>query len=260
MSTNTVVFIHGNFVSRHSWQPWINRFEAKGHRCHAIAYPGRDASPEELRRNPDAGLLGRLTLSEVIDHHVQEIRAQPEAPIIIGHSFGGLLTQLMLQRGLGAAAVAIDSVPPQGVITTSWSFIRSVWPAITPFVSTSKPYYMPFRHFQYAFANDLPLDEQKVAYDVIVPESRRLARGGLSSAARIDFRRPHPPLLMIAGGKDNIMPASLNRANYKRYSKSKSVVDFKEFPSKAHYSVIGGPGWEDVADYALDWARAVVAD
>lgn len=119
---------------------------------------------------------------------------------------------------------------------------------------------MPFEDFQYTFGNDLPLAEQRAAYDAdIVPESRRLSRGALSRAARVDFRKERAPLLMIAGENDHIIPASLNRSNWRRYRKSPSVTDFKEFPGRAHYTVIAGPGWEEVADYALDWAERQTA-
>ena len=256
MSSKTIVFVHGAFVSKRCWEAWVRRYEAQGYTCIPTAWPGRDKPVAELKATSNDPVLSALTLQDVADHLDRTIRALPEKPVIMGHSFGGLLTQLMLQRGLGAAGVAIDSVPPQGVLTLKWSFVRSLWPVITPFASISQPYYMPFTHFQYTFGNDLSLEEQRAAYDAeIVPESRRLARGGLSSAARVDFKRRRPPLLLIAGEKDHIMPASLNRSNYRRYLKSPSVTDFKEFPGRAHYSVIGGPGWEEVADYALSWAE-----
>jgi pimeloyl-ACP methyl ester carboxylesterase len=259
MTGTTIVFIHGNFVTRRGWEPWVARYKDRGHTCIAIAWPGRDKPVAELKRNPDDPFLGKLSIGEVIDHHVRTIEALPAKPIIIGHSYGGLLTQLMVQRDLAAAAVAIDSVPAQGVLTLKWSFLRSLWPVLNPFIPASRPYYMPFEHFQYTFANDLPLEEQRAGYDRdIVPESRRVAWGALSRAARVDFQRPHAPLLMIAGEKDHIMPASLNLSNYKRYRKSPSRAEFKEFPGRTHYSVIAGPGWEEVADYALDWAIGAV--
>ena len=254
--SKTIVFIHGNFVTKRCWDPWVARFQARGHECVAIAYPGRNKSVPELREDPNDPVLRTLTIQQVIDHHVKEIRSLGEKPIIIGHSFGGLLTQLMVQRDLAAAAVAIDSVPPPGVITLKWSFLRSLWPVVNPLIPASRPYLMPFKHFQYSFVNDLPLDEQKKAWDLdVVPEGRLLGRGGLSSAAKVDFSKPHAPLLLIAGEKDHIMPASLNHSNYLRYRKSPSTTDFRQFAGKAHYSIIGGPsGWEEVADYALEWA------
>jgi pimeloyl-ACP methyl ester carboxylesterase len=261
MSTKTVAFVHGNFVSRKCWEAFIPFFEKRGYTCVPIAYPLRDESVEALRaKHPDPA-LARLTLAETLDHHAKTIRALPEKPIIIGHSFGGLLTQLLVQRDLAAAAVAIDFVPPANVMGTQWSFLRSVFPAINP-LQRNQPYLMSFSHFQYAFVNGMPLAAQREAYDrYVVPESRVLAGGGLSSIARVDFSRPHAPLLLIAGSNDHIMPAALNRKNYKRYAASASVTDFKEFPGHNHYSIIAGPGWEEVAEYALTWAeRAVGAD
>jgi len=257
--SKTIVFIHGNFVSNHCWDAWVARYEARGYRCIAPAYPGRDKPVAILKRHPDNALLGALTIEQVIDHLVRTIAALPEKPIIIGHSFGGLLTQLMVQRDLASAAVAIDSVPPPGVVTLKWSFLRSLWPVINPFISASKPYYMPFEHFQYTFTNDLPLEEQRRAYDAdVVPESRRLGRGGLSRAAKVNFKKAHAPLLLIAGEKDHIMPASLNRTNFNHYKKGNpsSITEFREFPGMAHYSVIGGNDkrWEEIADYAVSWA------
>jgi pimeloyl-ACP methyl ester carboxylesterase len=253
--SRTIVFVHGNFVTRHCWDAWVDRYQARGYRCVAIAYPGRDRPVAELKRTTDNSVLRNLTLARVVQHHVDQIRALPEKPIIIGHSFGGLLTQLLLQRDLAAAAVAIDSVPPQGVLSLRWSFYRSTWPALNPFVPASRPYYMSFEHFQYTFVNDLPLAEQRAAYDrEVVPESHRLARGGLSGAARVDFSRRHAPLLLIGGEKDNIMPAELNRRNYRRYASSPSGAEYREFPGRGHYSIIAGSGWEEVGDYAVDWA------
>jgi pimeloyl-ACP methyl ester carboxylesterase len=256
--TDTIAFIHGNFVTRRSWEPWMARYSARGYNVVSIAYPGRDRSVESLKANPRDPFLRTLDLKTTIDHQVREIRALDEKPIIIGHSFGGLLTQLMVQRDLAVAAVAIDSVAPPGVLSLEWSFFKGTWPVLNPFAG-SRPYYMSFKHYQYAFANDQTPAEQRAGYDLdIVPESRRLARGALFPAAKIDFKRSHAPLLFIAGEKDHLMPASLNRTNYERYKrKSSSLVEFKEFAGRGHYSIIGGEGWEEVADYALAWVQRV---
>jgi pimeloyl-ACP methyl ester carboxylesterase len=256
----TIVFIHGNFVSRRCWEPWIERYESRGYRCVAIAYPGRDQPVDVLRQHPDGKFLGSLTLQRAIDQHVAAIRALDEKPIIIGHSFGGLITQLMVQRDLAAAAIAIDSVPPLGVPPLELAFLLGTWPVINPFVPASKPYLMSFKHFQKHFGNTLTLAEQRVAYELdIVPESRRLSRGGLSFAARVNFRKPHAPLLLIAGEKDALMPAALNRRNYRSYKDSRSITEFKEFAGRDHYSIIGGKRWDEVADFALAWAKRVTA-
>ncbi|NMB88749.1 MAG: alpha/beta hydrolase [Chloroflexi bacterium] len=254
MSTHTVVFIHGNFVSYTSWAAWVQRFEARGYKVITVPYPGRDKPVAELRREHPDPRLGQLTIEAVIDHHVRILSGLPEKPIVIGHSFGGLLTQLMVNRDLAAAAVAIDSVPPQGVLSTQFSFLKSTFPLLNPLTPPSRPYLMPFEHFQYTFANGMPLDEQRRLYDqVIVPESLRLIRGGLSARAHIDFKKPHAPLLLIGGETDNIMPAALNRVNAGRYKASSSRTDFVVFPGRNHIG-IAAPGWEELADYALEWA------
>jgi len=254
-----IVFVHGLFVTRACWATWIRRFEALGHRCIAPSYPHRDADPAVLRaRHPDADTAA-VTLPDVLEVFERAIRSCEVPPIVIGHSFGGLLTQLLLQRGLGACGVAIDSVPPPGVLTLKWSFFRSTWPALTPFASARTPYLMSLDHFRYAFVNTLPADEQRRHWEEqVVPESRRLARGGLGRAARVDFRKVRPPLLLTAGQRDNIIPASLNRTNWRRYGRSPSGTDFHEFADRDHF-LLGTRGWEEVADHALRWANDAIA-
>ena len=247
----TVVFVHGMYMTPLCWEQWVDRFQTKGYRCLAPAWPGRDQPIEVLRqRHPDPQ-LGQLTLSDVLEHLTDTIRQLDEKPILIGHSMGGLVVQLLLNRDLAAAAVAIDSAPPLGVLTTKWSFLKSNWPHITPFASQSRPIDMTFERFQYTVVNTLPLAEQRAAYErYVVPESRRVPRDSLT--ARIDFKKPHPPLLLIAGSADHIIPASLNRSNYAKYRSSSSVTDFKEFSGRTHF-IVGQQGWEEVADYVLAW-------
>jgi alpha-beta hydrolase superfamily lysophospholipase len=164
---------------------------------------------------------------------------------------GGLVVQLLLQRDLAAAGVAIDSAPPLGVFTTKWSFLKSNWPHITPFVSQNSPIEMTFERFQYTFVNSFPLAEQRAAYKrYVVPESRRIPRNSLT--ARVDFKKSHPPLLLIAGSADNIIPASLIKSNYTKYKRSSSITDFKEFAGRTHF-IIGQKNWEEVAEYILEW-------
>jgi pimeloyl-ACP methyl ester carboxylesterase len=260
MSRRSIVLVHGLFVTRRCWDRWSDRYGKAGERVVVPAYPGREEAPEVLRgRHPDAA-AGRLGLADVLAHFETVVRSLEDPPILIGHSFGGLVVQLLLQRGLGAAGVAVNSVPPQGVLATRWSFYRSVWPAVNPLVPASRPYLMPLDHFRYAFANALPPEEQRRAWErEVAPESRRLARAGLSAAARVDFRKSRPPLLLVAGEKDHIMPASLNRANAARYAASPSVTAFREYPGRDHL-IISEPGWEEVADDALAWAARAVDD
>lgn len=253
--SRTIAFVHGAFVSKHCWQRWVERCEALGYACIAMPYPGRDRSPAELRAQPDLPLIAKLTFRDVVEHHVATLRSLPEKPLVIGHSLGGLVAQLLVQREVASAAVAISSVPPQFVTTLAWSFLRSLWPVVNPLVPASRPYLMPLDHFRYAFANGMPDAEQRAAHDrYVVPESRRAARGALTGVARVDFKRAHAPLLFIAGEDDHLMPAALNRRNFLRYRHSPSVTDFVEFPGRNHLSIIGGAGWEQVLDHALAWA------
>ena len=251
MQTKTIVFIHGMYMTPLCWENWDRYFRGKGYRCLAPAWPGRDQSVYRLRdRHPDPQLAA-VTLQGVLQHLTRTIQKLDEKPVLVGHSMGGLAVQLLLQQGLGAAGVAIDSAPPMGVFTIKWSFVKSNWPHITPFASQSEPIAMPFERFQYTFVNNMPRTEQQAAYErYVVPESRRVPRESLT--ARIDFRKPHPPLLFIAGSDDHIIPASLNRANYEKYRAAGSTVAFKEFPGRTHF-IIGQSGWEEVAQYVEAW-------
>jgi pimeloyl-ACP methyl ester carboxylesterase len=258
MPTKTVVFIHGMYMTPLCWEGWFGRFEGRDYRCLAPAWPGRDQPVEALRKQHPDAQLGKLTLRDVVEGFAGINQGLDEKPVIIGHSMGGLVAQILLQRGLPAAAVAIDSAPPQGVISAQWSFLKSNWPHITPFAQQGRPIEMTFERFQYTFVNGLPLEEQRAAFEkYVVPESRRVPAQSLSSVAHVDFKMPGAPLLMIAGGSDHIIPAGLVRANFARYKRPGSITEYKEFPGRAHF-IIGQKGWEEVADYALAWLEKVL--
>ena len=255
MKSKTIVLIHGMFMTPLCWEKWIPYYEAKGYRVFAPGWPGRDKSVEELRKaHPDPELV-KLKLNHVVDHLEAFIKGLDEKPAIIGHSMGGLIVQILLQRDVAVGGIAIDPAPPAGVFTTKWSFVKGNFPAINPFL-LNQPVQMTFEHFQYTFANTLPLDEQRAAYDRhLVPESRGVPTSSLGSAGKVDFNRLRRPLLITAGEKDYIIPASLNRSNYKKY-KSQSVTDFKEFAGRDHF-LIGSRGWEEIADYCLEWLSKI---
>ena len=165
------------------------------------------------------------------------------------------MVQLLLQRGVGAAGIAIHSVPPQGVITFKFSFLRATWGPLGFFTSARYTYMMPLSSWQYAFTNGMTMEEQECSYyKFAVPESKQLVRDGLTSAAAIDFSKPHAPLLFMSGSKDHIMPASLNYSNYKRYTNKNSITDYKMFEGKNHY-VLGQPGWQQHIEYILQWLQ-----
>ncbi len=256
MQIRNIVLIHGMFMTPLCWENWVDYYQSKGYRCLAPAWPGRDQPVETLRKKHPDPELGRLKLVDVVQRMEAAIKSLDSKPAIIGHSMGGLVVQLLLQRDLALAGVAIDPAPPQGVFSAACSFVRSNFPAINPFVPVTQPVQMTFEHFQYAFVNTLPLSEQRAAYErYVVPESRGVPTQSLTSAGKVDFKKAHPPLLITAGEKDHIIPASLNRTNYQKYRGSASITDFKEFPGRDHF-VIGERGWQEVADFVLAWLEA----
>lgn len=248
-----VVFVTGAFVTHLGWKPWQEYFESKGYKTVAPAHPNKEGHPADLRRQHPHSPIAKNRLAGVIDHYADVIESLPEKPILIGHSLGGCITQVLVNRDLAAAGVAIHSIPPQGIFPYEFSFLKAGWRALGPFSSTKEDYLMSFETWQYAFTNGLPLEEQKKAYEEnVVPESKLAARDGLTKAAYVDFDKPHVPLLLIAGSTDTITPAHLNRRNYKRYKQNGSVLEYKEFPGKNHF-VLGLPTWHEEADYVLNW-------
>ncbi len=254
--SKTIVFVTGAFVTNLGWKPWQEYFESKGFTTYAPAWPHKEGTAKEARdRQPNDLALAKLHLADVVDHYASFIKGLPEKPIVIGHSLGGLITQILQNRGLAEAAVAIHSVPPLGIIPYEFSFLKAGWRSFGLFTPLDKTYLMSFKTWQYAFTNGMSLDEQKLAYEAnTIPESKRAARGGLSLTAKIDFKKPHAPLLFIAGGTDNIIPASLNKRNFKRYTDKNSVTDFKEFEGNNHF-VVGLKNWENTAGYVLGWLQ-----
>jgi len=179
----------------------------------------------------------------------------------MGHSFGGLFTQILVDRGLGSAGVAIDSAPAKGVLGLPFSTLKVSLPfTINPF-NLNKVGALSEGQFHYAFGNLLSEEESKKAYEryaVPGPDhvlfQASVANFNPRSATAVNFHNDdRPPLLMIAGGKDHIVPASTTKANFNLYKKSKALTDYKEFPERSHFT-LGQPGWEEVADYALNWA------
>lgn len=254
MKTKNIVFITGAFVSNSCWDEWRTYFESKGYNTIAPPWPHKDRTAAELRaRQPDDVDLARLTLRELADSYATVCQSFPEKPIAIGHSYGGLLTQLMVTRNLVAAGVAIHSVPPQGIFPYEFSFIKAGWKSLGLFTDLDETYMMSFEDWQYAFVNNMPLDVQRASYEALtIPESKTVGRGALTDAAKVDFEKPHVPLLFTAGDIDHIIPAHLNLRNVKAYKQSGSVLDYQLFPGRNHY-VLAQPTWQEDADYILNW-------
>ncbi|SFM87825.1 Lysophospholipase, alpha-beta hydrolase superfamily [Chitinophaga sp. YR627] len=252
-STKTVVFITGAFVHHSCWDDWKSHFESKGYRAIVPPWPYKNTSAEALRNSHPNRDIAAMRLAALTAHYDHIIRALPEKPILIGHSIGGLITQLLLQRGLGESGVAIHSVPPQGIMTFKFSFLKAGWGPLGFFTPASKSFLMSFDQWKYAFTNGMDCDAQKEAYyNYAIPESKLIVRDTITAAAKVNFQHPHAPLLLTAGSEDHTIPASLNYANYKKYSNSNSVTDYKEFKGRNHF-VLGQPTWKEDADYILEW-------
>jgi len=257
---DTIVLINGLWMTALSWEHWAERYQQKGFKVVARSWPGMEGDIEELRRNP-AKEIGNLGVTEIADHYEAVVREQSSPPIIMGHSFGGLFTQILVDRGLGAAGVAIDSAPAKGVLGLPFSTLKVSLPfTINPF-NLNKVGALSEGQFHYAFGNLLSEEESKKAYEryaVPGPDhvlfQASVANFNPRSATAVNFHNDdRPPLLMIAGGKDHIVPASTTKANFNLYKKSKALTDYKEFPERSHFT-LGQAGWEEVADYALEWA------
>ncbi len=256
---DTIVLIHGLWMTPRSWESWVAFYEARGYRVLTPTYPGMEGEVEALRE--DASPIAALSVQKVVEHLDAYVRALSSEPILIGHSFGGTLVQLLLDRGLGAAGVAIDSAPVRGVYPIPFSQVRSTFPVLHNPWNVSRA--VPFTHdqFQYAFTNTLGEEESRAAYEryAIAAPGRILFEGASinvdwNTAAQVDFRKAdRAPLFFIAGEHDHIMPPSVNLANARAYASG--IVAYQEMPGRDHY-IVGEKGWEEVAGLALGWARA----
>ncbi|MCW1930409.1 MAG: alpha/beta hydrolase [Candidatus Kerfeldbacteria bacterium] len=251
MRTQHIVFIHGLFMNPKSWSHWISYFTQLGYICHAPAYPYHDGEPSTLRARYDAR-LSTVTLQQVISTYAAYIAALPEQPILIGHSMGGLVVQKLINMGMGAMGICIDSAPPKGIRSFQWSFLRANFSTIDPTKGNS--ICLPsVQWFHYAFCNTLTIAQTQKEYtQFVVPESRNIPRSSIGRDGEIDFKKPHAPLLFIAGEKDNIIPAKLNRNNAESYRDTKSTCDFVEFPYRTHY-ICSMSGWQEVASTTYQW-------
>jgi len=264
MPSKTLLFIHGMYLTPLCWEHWLDYFQPKGYRCIAPPWPDRNRPIRTLRKIHPDPLLGRLTLSRVVDHYASLIHMLEEKPILIGHSMGGLVAQILLQRYEAIGGIAINSAPPRSIFTptlilkkSNWpqlkKFIKLNWPHLNPFISQSEPVLMTLDRFQSTFVNGLPEEKQQSAFErYVVPESRRVPAEALTKAAAIDFHSPHPPLLLVAGANDQLIPPLLSETACEKYRSSPAITDFKEFPELAHFLLVQ-PGWEEVAGYIATW-------
>jgi pimeloyl-ACP methyl ester carboxylesterase len=258
--SNTILLIHGAWVTPRSWDPFRGFYEQRGYRVLTPPWPGIEGEVEEIRRDPSP--LAGVGIAEIVDRYEQIIGLLDEPPIIMGHSFGGLFAQMLLDRGLGAAVVAIDAAQPKGVLRLPFSQIRALSPVLLNPWNVNRAVSFNFDQFRYAFANTMTEREAREAFELnaIAAPGRIVFQTGLANlnpraVTRVDYRNDRrAPLLLIAGGEDQIVPASVNRANFRKYRNSKAITDFTEFPGRSHLTIVQ-KGWEEVAEHALSWAQ-----
>jgi pimeloyl-ACP methyl ester carboxylesterase len=258
-AVKNVVFIHGMFMTPLCWEEWQRVFAEHGYTTSAPPWPEHSAPPAAQRAMQPNAALGKVTLEEVVQMYADILGKMEPKPVLVGHSMGGLIVQLLLQRGLGSAGIVIDSAPPQGIISLKWSFLKSNWGVISPSANKDEPFLPTRSDFQYAFGNSLSETELRAAYDkLVVPESRRVGNGPTGDVAKIDFSKSRPPLLILAGEDDHIIPASLNWDNFKAYAKTPAFTEFHAFAGRTHFT-LGQAGWQDVADASLAWLDGLTA-
>ncbi len=255
-----IIFIHGMFMTPKSWVHWEKYFQERGYKVSSPAWPLHEGTVESLRAPEKHEELGRLELAHVVEHYRELLKGKPTKPILIGHSMGGLIAQILLAEGLAQAAVGVHSAPPKGVFTLSWSFLKSNWPAVNPFASSDRPIEMDFDSFSYAFANAQSPEEKARAYnEFYVPESRRVGKGPTLDVARIDASKPRGPLLLLAGSADHIIPAKLNYKNFGMYDETPGYTEFALLEGRDHWTV-GAPGWDKVVAQVDQWLKARFAE
>jgi alpha-beta hydrolase superfamily lysophospholipase len=242
-----------------SWENWAARYTAQGYNVIARSWPGMDIDIEELRRDPSP--IANLGVTEAVDHYEKIIRGLDTPPIIMGHSFGGLMAEILLDRGLGSSCVAIAPAPVKGIFLLPFSTLKVSFPALSHPSNNHKAEPLTPEQFHYAFTNTLSEEESLAVYRrYAVPGPDHVlfqaafANFNPHAATAVDFHNnTRAPLLLISGGKDHVSPPAVVNANYNLFRKSSAITEYKEYPERSHYT-LGQDGWEEVADYALSWA------
>jgi pimeloyl-ACP methyl ester carboxylesterase len=260
---DTIVMIHGLWLTARSWERWKERYEARGYTVLAPSWPGMEAEVEVL--NADPRPIARLTIDVIVDHYEKLIRDLPVPPIVFGHSFGGIFMQVLLDRGVGAAGVGVASAAVKGVLDVPLSQIRSVSSALSPFKKGEAVGLSP-KEFHYAFTNTLSEVDSHAIYERyhVPAPTDVLQEGALASLHRhaptkVDFARAgRAPLLMVGFGEDHLVPPKVVRSNERKYDDDVSVTEYVVYPGRPHFP--GAPGWEVVADASLDWAEHTAID
>jgi pimeloyl-ACP methyl ester carboxylesterase len=256
---DTIVLVHGFWVTPRSWEHWIDRYERQGYRVLAPAYPGFEVEVEAL--NADPSPIEGVTVPAIIGHLESVIRELPTPPILIGHSAGGAFVQILLDHGFGAAGVALNSAPTEGVAVVPLSQVKSAFPVLRNPANRHKAVGFTHEQWHYAFTNTFSEDDSRALYErYAIPASGSIFWGSVVANIQpghhdtwVDYHNDaRAPLLFISGSEDHLMPPSVQRSNAKHY-KSDTTTEVKEYDGFAHL-LPAQEGWEEVADYALSWA------
>ena len=254
------VFVHGLWLLPSSWDRWATVFEEAGYAPLTPGWPDDPQTVEEANANPET--FAHKSVGEVADHFQAVIGRLRRAPVVIGHSFGGLLTQILAGRGLAAASVAIDPAPFRGVLPLPVSSLKSARPVLGNPANRSRAVPLTYEQFRYGFANAVDEDEAKQLYtEFAVPAAGlplfQAATANLNpwTDAKVNSKNPdRGPLLIISGEKDHTVPWAIAKASYKRQKRNAGVTEIVEMRGRGHALTIDS-GWREVADTALAFVR-----
>jgi len=259
-----LLLIHGAWLSARSWERFEEFFERRGYAASAPEWPRKDGDVEELRENEEA--LAGLGLSEIVDHYEQLIRGLDASPVLIGHSFGGLIVELLLDRGLGRAGVALSPAPPKGILLLPFSSLKAASPALAHPSRWHGTVPLTLEEFTYGFVNTYSPEEAAAAYErYAVPETGQIfyeagfANFHLHPPTKLHFENgDRAPLLIVGAEQDHTVPASVSATQYRKYEKSPARTEYLEFEGRPHLFVVG-EGWEEVAEAIDGWLGKVLA-
>jgi non-heme chloroperoxidase len=258
-----VVFVHGLWLLPSSWDRWAAAFEEAGFTALTPGWPDDPDTVAEANAHPE--VMAHKTVGQVADHFAEIVRGLEKRPAIVGHSFGGLLAQILAGRGLSAATVAIDPAPFRGVLPLPFSALKSAWPVLSNPANRNRAIPLTYEQFRYGFANAVSEDEAKELYEKFaVPASGaplfQAATANLNpwTEAKVDHENPERgPLLIVSGEKDHTVPWAIANASFKQQEKNRSVTEIVEIPNRGHALTIDS-GWRLVADTALNFVRRFI--
>jgi alpha-beta hydrolase superfamily lysophospholipase len=259
-----LMLIHGAWLSARSWENFADYFSKSGYAVSAPEWPRKEGDVEELREETEE--LRGLGIVEILDHYEQQIRALDEPQVLIGHSFGGLFVEVLLDRGLGRAGVALSPAPPKGILVLPFSSLKAAAPALAHPSKYNGVVTLSLEEFTYGFVNTFPPEEAGAAYErYAVPETGHIfyeagfANFHFNPPTEVHFKKAdRAPLLIVGATKDNTVPASLAHKQYKKYERGPAATDYIEFEDQPHL-LMAADGWEEVAGAIDNWLDGVLA-